>query len=106
MVKGKRLKVKGFCFSVFLFLTFNLLPLTFYLSSYGCKAKVEPGTVAVIRQPIDGVTIAAVHPSEVEEYFETSGTIKAKTISRVASKVMGTVTSLRVKEGDRVRAGQ
>lgn len=72
----------------------------------GCKDKVGPGTVAVTRQPVKGVTIATVHPSEVQEYFEASGTIKAKTISRVASKVMGTVTSLRVKEGDQVRAGQ
>src|SRR5271157_5204669 len=88
------------------FFAFCLLPLAFCLFLSGCKDKVKPGTVAVSRQPVEGVTIEAVHQTEVEEYFETSGTIKAKTISRVASKVMGTVTSLRVKEGDRVRAGQ
>jgi RND family efflux transporter MFP subunit len=52
------------------------------------------------------VTLELIKPAEVVEYFETSGTVRAKTISVIASRVMGTVTSVRVKEGDRVAAGQ
>ncbi|MDP2156381.1 MAG: efflux RND transporter periplasmic adaptor subunit, partial [Nitrospirota bacterium] len=44
--------------------------------------------------------------SQADEYIETSGTVKAKTTSIVSSRIMGTVTSLKVKEGDRVQAGQ
>ncbi|GER94050.1 efflux RND transporter periplasmic adaptor subunit [hot springs metagenome] len=72
----------------------------------GCNDKVKPGTVEVKRQVVTGVTLAEVHPVEVDEYYETSGTVKAKNISVIASRVMGTVTSIKVKEGDRVSSGQ
>ncbi len=74
--------------------------------SYSCKEKIEPGTGKVERTQISGIVIEAVRPSQVDEYYETSGTVKAKTTSAVASRVMGTVTSIKVKEGDRVSAGQ
>lgn len=73
---------------------------------FGCKDKVKPGTAEVKRQAVTGVTLAEVHPAQVDEYYETSGTVRAKTISVIASRVMGTVTSVKVKEGDRVHAGQ
>jgi RND family efflux transporter MFP subunit len=72
----------------------------------GCGDKVKPGTAEVKRPVISGVTVSEVRPTKVDEYYETSGTVKARTTSVIASRVMGTVTSLAVKEGDRVRAGQ
>lgn len=72
----------------------------------GCKEKVKPGTAEVKRQGVSGIMVTEVLPSRVDEYYETSGTVKAKTTSVVASRVMGTVTSLKVREGDRVNAGQ
>lgn len=90
---------------------FPSLPLGFLLFALciffpACHSRVEPGTASVSRQPVTGATVAEVHPSRVEEYFETSGTVEAKTISRIASRIIGSVTSVRVKEGDRVRQGQ
>ena len=113
--KGKRLKVtekekiqksnltKKCLPAIF---AFSLLPFALCLLLYGCKDKIGPGAAAVSRQTVEGVTATEVHPSKVEEYFETSVAIKAKTVSLVAGRTMGTVTSLRVKEGDRVHAGQ
>lgn len=72
----------------------------------GCNDKVKPGTAEVKRQTVTGVTLTEVHPVQVDEQYETSGTVKAKTISIIASRVMGTVTSIKVKEGDKVYAGQ
>lgn len=72
----------------------------------GCGEKVKPGTSAVKREAVTGITVETVKPSQVDRCFETSGTVAAKTISAVAGRMMGTVTSLRVKEGDRVSAGQ
>ena len=72
----------------------------------GCGEKVKSGVHEVKREQVSGVTLEVLKPAEVAEYFETSGTVKAKTISVIASRMMGTVTSLRVKEGDRVGAGQ
>lgn len=72
----------------------------------GCKDKVKPGVHEVKREQVTGVKLEVLKPLEVNEYLETSGTVRAKTTSIVASRMMGTVTSLRVKEGDRVGAGQ
>jgi RND family efflux transporter MFP subunit len=58
------------------------------------------------RPAVSGVTVAVIHPVEVNDYYETSGTIKAKTVSDVASRVMGTVTAVNVREGDTVTEGQ
>jgi RND family efflux transporter MFP subunit len=72
----------------------------------GCGEKVKPGIKEVKRQRVSGVTLETIVLSQVDEYFETSGTIAAKTVSVVASRVMGVITSIKVKEGDRVAAGQ
>jgi len=72
----------------------------------GCKEKVKPGSAEVKREQVSGVSVRTVGTTRVDEYYETSGTVAARTVSTVASKMMGTVTSLKVKEGDKVRTGQ
>jgi len=85
------------------FLLFVLLLTAF---ATGCKEKVKPGTAELKRPAVSGVAVTEVVPSKVDEYFETSGTIKAKATSAVASRLMATVTSVKVREGERVNAGQ
>ncbi len=72
----------------------------------GCKGKAGHETTEIKRPQVSGVTVEDVKFSQADEYIETSGTVKSKTTSIVASRIMGTVTSLKVKEGDRVSAGQ
>jgi len=72
----------------------------------GCSDKISPGAVEVKRLLVTGVTVTEAIPARVEDYYEASGTVKAKTISTVSGRVMGTVTSVKVREGDRVHAGQ
>ena len=55
---------------------------------------------------ISGVEMKIVNKSSVDDFYETSATVKSKISSVVSSMIMGRVTSLRVKEGDNVRAGQ
>jgi RND family efflux transporter MFP subunit len=69
----------------------------------GCK---DGGDVDIQRPTVTGVTIVEVNPTEVDVYYKTSGTVMAKTISDIASRVMGTVTSIEIKEGDRVAEGE
>ncbi len=71
----------------------------------GCQEKVGPGAVALQRPEVRGVTLATIGPSPVDSYYETSGTVKAKTTSVIASRTMGTVTSVKVQGGARVKAG-
>lgn len=77
------------------------LILTLLLAGCGSNKNEAP----VKREAVSGVTVARINPVQVDAYYETSGTVRAKTVSIVASRVMGTVTSVRVKEGDKVAAG-
>jgi multidrug efflux pump subunit AcrA (membrane-fusion protein) len=72
----------------------------------GCGENVTPGTAQVKRQTISGVSVATLAPKAVEEFTEATGTVKAAKTSYVASRMMGAVTSLLVKEGDAVEKGQ
>jgi hypothetical protein len=59
---------------------------------WGCGEKIRPGTSKVERLHVSGITTETISPSDVDEYYETSGTIRAKTISIIASRVMGTAS--------------
>jgi RND family efflux transporter MFP subunit len=72
----------------------------------GCRDKVSPGTAEVKYIPVSGVTIAELKLSPVDDYYETSGTVRAKNVVVIASKIMGSVTSVVVQEGQRVGQGQ
>lgn len=62
---------------------------------------------AEIKRPIvSGVKMQTVSLSKTDDFYETSATVNSKTNSIVSSMITGRVTSLRVKEGDRVKAGQ
>jgi len=60
-----------------------------------------------IQRPfVAGVEVKTVATSLADDFYETSATVKSKTNSVVSSMIMGRVTSLRVKEGERVSKGQ
>ncbi|OPX92810.1 MAG: Multidrug resistance protein MdtE precursor [Syntrophorhabdus sp. PtaB.Bin006] len=71
----------------------------------GCKDKVKPGLADVKRQMVSGITVTKISLTSVDSHYETSGTVRAKTVSIIGSRVMGTVRAIPVKEGDRVKAG-
>ena len=83
---------------------FLILATGFFL--IGCGEKVDPGSAQVKRQTISGVSIATLTPASIDEFYEAVGTVKADHTSHVAGRMMGTVTSLLVKEGDTVEKGQ
>lgn len=87
------------------FLAFLVLSI-FLITTAGCSHKIQPGTAQIIRPEINNVQITAIQKTAQQEFYETSGTVKAKSVSHIASKVMGTVAAIYVKEGDPVAAGQ
>jgi RND family efflux transporter MFP subunit len=72
----------------------------------GCGEKISPGTATVKRPVVTGVVLETVALGPVSSYYETSGTVRARATSLIASRVMGTVTAVKVKEGEPVRSGQ
>jgi len=98
--KGRQ-RAKKRVFSGLSMLCMAIIPLII-----GCRDKVAPGTAEVKHVPVSGVTIAELKLATVEDYYETSGTVKAKNVAVIASKIMGSVTSVIVQEGQRVGQGQ
>ncbi|MBP1750426.1 MAG: efflux transporter, family, subunit [Deltaproteobacteria bacterium] len=70
-----------------------------------CKGKIKPGNVEPARKEISGVTLQTVTPAFTTAVYETSGTVKAKNIGIISSRLMAAVKKVSVKEGDSVKAG-
>ena len=56
--------------------------------------------------PTVQVALATVEKRSVEAPYEAVGTVRARTVSTLQSKMMGHVQAVNVREGDRVVAGQ
>ncbi len=69
-----------------------------------CKAE-EPHKAASEPQVVPGVKTASVMVQTAPEYYETTGTVRAKNTSVVSAKLMGTVKAIYVKEGQMVKKG-
>ena len=71
-----------------------------------CRGK-EPHSSPAPRPMVTGVSLIRISPSLIDSFYEeTTGTVKAETTSIVSARTMGTVTAVKVREGDPVRAGQ
>jgi len=55
---------------------------------------------------VSGVRTEEVVESKLADRYVASGTVRSKTSTDLSAKVMGVVTAVRVREGERVRAGQ
>lgn len=73
----------------------------------GCSKKrdAEHAVVTIPPQVVKGVTVETVKVVTVPEKFEAVGTVKARTNSVVSSRIPGTISILKVREGDRVGKG-
>lgn len=73
-----------------------------WLSACGKKEPVVTAQSPVVT----GIKAEAVAVSPMEDFYEATGTVKSRTTTTVSARTMGTVVALRVREGDRVSAGQ
>lgn len=72
----------------------------------GCSDNSGPGLSEVKRVEITGAGTEVAAMKNIPEMVEAAGTIKAANAGAVSSKVMGTVTAVFVKEGQRVTKGE
>jgi RND family efflux transporter MFP subunit len=84
---------------------FILMAVLLTLSVLSCSNKIEPGSEEPKRPFIKGVQLQTVKVSSVMDFYETTGTVKARNTAYVASKIMGEVEKIYVKEGDTIKAG-
>lgn len=80
-----------------------IVMVAFVSTETGCFG--EPEKAGIERPAVTGVTMATITPVKADEIYEATGTVRSDRTSIIASRVMGTVTSLNVKEGEMVPSG-
>jgi multidrug efflux system membrane fusion protein len=85
--------------------TFQFVVVTLMAASLaGCSSGEAAGGAR--GEPAIPATFAVAKRAPFVERYEAVGTVASKATSPLASKIMGQVTAIRVREGDHVRAGQ
>jgi multidrug efflux pump subunit AcrA (membrane-fusion protein) len=80
-----------------------LLPLLFFQA--GCGERIEPGTTSQTPRVVKNVVVERAAINEYPVLYEAVGTVQAGATVNLASKLMGTVEKVKVREGDLVKAG-
>ncbi len=71
-----------------------------------CSDRTQSGHKERGKTKVQGITVETVGVSKIDSFYETAGTVKAKNTAVISSRTLGAITSVNVKEGDMVRAGQ
>lgn len=77
------------------------------ISASGCSKKHDAEkTAAAPVAVVKGVTVETVKAATVPELLDVVGSVKARTSAVVSPRVPGSISVLKVREGDRVKKGQ
>ncbi|MBI2355552.1 MAG: efflux RND transporter periplasmic adaptor subunit [Deltaproteobacteria bacterium] len=78
------------------------------LSVAGCSAKKHEADKkeSAAAPVVKGTTVETVRSAAIAETQELVGTVRARTSAAVSVRIPGTISVLRVREGERVRKGQ
>jgi RND family efflux transporter MFP subunit len=87
--------------------TLRITILLMVVASAGCSkqhdaAKTENAPSAVVK----GVTLETVKSAAIPEWLDVVGSVRASTSAVVSTRIPGSISVLRVREGDRVKKGQ
>ncbi len=84
-----------------------LAPVTVAALLAGCGGGADgTHTKAASISPAVGVQVAAASSQEWPDTYEATGTVRARTVATISSKVMAYIREVKVQAGDRVAAGQ
>ncbi len=84
----------------------KLLPAVTALAILASACGKEHAVPTVAAEAPLAVQTALLATGDVTDAHEAGGTVQARTVTALAARVMGQVREVRVKAGDRVRAGQ
>jgi len=79
------------------------VPMALWISGCGESPRENKQTVL---GPVVAVKVVAVNERRWPSVYEASGTVRARTTSDIAAKLMGYVREVKVQTGDHVQAGQ
>ncbi|RMD46486.1 MAG: efflux RND transporter periplasmic adaptor subunit [Aquificota bacterium] len=94
--------------SVVKFVVFFIVPIIILILWIGgfFSHRVQPGYAAVEGKVVQGVKTAKVETQSTRGFYTVDGTVMANNNAKVATKIMGKILKINVKEGDRVKEGQ
>jgi multidrug efflux pump subunit AcrA (membrane-fusion protein) len=78
----------------------------FLLFFVGCSEKERQASKQPGRRSINALTVETVQPADVEDFLEAVGTVHSRKTAVLSSKSVGIITSIAVREGDKVTRGQ
>ena len=84
----------------------GLVLLMLYMAGVFTTGKIRPGTIDAPKREIQPRRTAKASVETVSEIYESVGTVRPKTETRVDSQVMGRVVEVHVRSGDPVTKGQ
>jgi RND family efflux transporter MFP subunit len=70
-----------------------------------CGEKIEPGNIKASKKERIKAAVVSAKIIRQPSIYESVGTVSAKTVSTISSKVMGSVKKVFVREGDAVQKG-
>jgi multidrug efflux pump subunit AcrA (membrane-fusion protein) len=76
------------------------------LAAAGCGGSSVTNENKNATDEIRNVAIAKLRRSSIEDFYEATGTVKAKTTTQISANMMGRIISLPAAEGDTVSRGQ
>ncbi|HQZ95996.1 MAG TPA: efflux RND transporter periplasmic adaptor subunit [Pyrinomonadaceae bacterium] len=79
---------------------------TFAILTASCSKEKVPDAEMPAAAEVKNVTIVKVSRSSIEDFYEATGTVKAKTTTQVSANMMGRIISFPAAEGDTVSRGQ
>ncbi len=87
---------------------FFVLPMLFLILWIGgfFSSRVEPGYAAEEGKLVKGLETIKVEPTITEEIYKADGSVMSNNNAKVATKIMGKIKEIYVKEGDTVKEGQ
>ena len=83
----------------------SLLSFFVILSPLACGEKTEPGTSSEAPPVVRGVPVTTARITDQPLMYEAVGTVQAGIKTSLASKLLGTVEVIQVREGDDVKKG-
>ena len=75
-------------------------------AAFGCGRKAPEGGGREAAPVVTGVTLRDIPEEAISDNLAAVGTVKARNSAMISARIPGTVTSLLVKEGDRVPKGK
>lgn len=79
---------------------------TSLLFAAGCGKKEDTARNQPALTEIKNVAVTKVVRSSIEDFYEATGTVKARTTTQISANMMGRIVSFPVAEGDTVSRGQ